>query len=99
MQQQSPEGKRPLAVVRPEREVAGYFEAGIWKPVTFNEYVRLAASSDGPDSLSYLKRLEGFKGIEIIKSPAPFIPDIAIPRFCSMAEDCRKCEHCPREGC
>ena len=60
--------------------VAGYFEEGAWRPVTFEEYVQLIKENGRPPD--YLKPAEGFIGIMVmIAKPGIPMPDVAVPHF------------------
>lgn len=81
MQQETPE-KKPLHVFQSDTIVAGYFEQGAWKPVTFEEYVRLVWETENFRPPAYLKRAEGFVGIALmIAKPGIPVPDVAFPNF------------------
>lgn len=77
-----PSGQKPLHVFQSDTIVAGYFEQGIWRPVTFEEYVRLVWDAKDFRPPAYLKPAQGFMGIFLmIAKPGIPVPDAAIPQF------------------
>jgi hypothetical protein len=96
MQQSSPTpDHKSLHIIQGDREVAGYFEAGVWKSVTFSEFVRIVEESEGCKPPAYLKPVNGFVGITIMMADVSFLPTFAIPHFCGKAcagERCKECQ-------
>ena len=83
MQQVPPPSERnTLHVFMSDTIVAGYFEQGAWRPVTFEEYVRLVWDTENFKPPAYLKPAEGFLGIMVMlaKGGIP-MQDVAIPHF------------------
>lgn len=61
--------------------VAGYFEAGAYRPVTFAAYMQLILDNPNGTAPAYLKLIEGFAGVRLITPLVDGYPTFAYPNF------------------
>ena len=76
-----PGDRPPLMVLGENVVVAGYFENGIYRPVTFGEYMQLIWDAVDSQPPAYLKPVDGFYGIRTVTPLVPGLPAFAFPAF------------------
>ncbi len=73
----------PLEVAVGSLIVAGYYEQGAYRPVTFAQFVQIVQESTGGDLPAYLHLEPGFIGMMVLTDIRGIGPSIALPKFVS----------------